>query len=79
MNTRPRTPSWRKPVGIIGIMGIIALWAFLVVSTSRYIGQLHILMQGVIYLIAGVIWIAPLRPLLIWMETGSFTAPPEIQ
>jgi hypothetical protein len=48
----------------------------LIVSASEFIGQLHILLQSVIYLIAGVIWIAPMRPLMIWMETGSFRAPP---
>lgn len=75
MNPLRQTPSWRKPVGMIAIIVIIAVWAFLVVSASAYIGQLHILAQGVIYLVAGIIWIAPLRPLLIWMETGSFKAP----
>jgi hypothetical protein len=78
MSTLQNTPSWRKPVGMIAILAIIAIWAFLVVSAAGYIGQLPILAQAVIYLFAGVIWIAPLRPLLIWMETGSFRAPPEV-
>jgi hypothetical protein len=73
-----RPPSWRKPVGMIAILAIIGLWTFIVVSASAYIGQMHILLQAVIYLIAGVIWIAPLRPLLIWMETGSFKAPSRV-
>lgn len=72
-------PSWRKPAGMVAILAIIAAWTFIVVSASAYIGQLHILLQAVIYLIAGVIWIAPLRPLLIWMETGSFKAPSEVK
>ncbi|WP_373475661.1 DUF2842 domain-containing protein [Sphingorhabdus sp.] len=75
--TKPLTPpSWRKPAGMLTILGIILLWAILIVSASEYIGQMHILAQGVIYLVAGIIWIAPLRPLLIWIETGSFKAPP---
>jgi Protein of unknown function (DUF2842) len=78
MNQPYRPPSWRKPVGVIAILAIIALWTFLVVSASAYIGQLHILLQAAIYLIAGTIWIAPLRPLLIWMETGSFKAPSQV-
>jgi hypothetical protein len=76
---QPHTPpSWRKPVGMIAIMAIIAIWALIVVSATAYIQQLHILAQAIIYLVAGIIWIAPLRPLLIWMETGSFKAPPEV-
>jgi hypothetical protein len=32
------------------------------------------LLQGLFYLAAGIIWIAPLKPLLRWMETGRFRA-----
>lgn len=78
MNQPYRPPSWRKPVGMIAILALIVFWTFLVVSASTYIGELHILLQAVIYLIAGVVWIAPLRPLLIWMETGSFKAPSQV-
>jgi Protein of unknown function (DUF2842) len=63
---------------MMAILAIIAIWTFIVASASAYIGNLHILVQAIIYLIAGIVWIAPLRPLLIWMETGSFRAPTEI-
>jgi hypothetical protein len=71
-----KQPTWRKPAGMLAILLIILVWAVLIVSASEFIGQLHILLQSVIYLVAGIIWIAPMRPLLIWMETGSFRAPP---
>jgi hypothetical protein len=61
---------------MLAILLIILVWSVLIVSASEFIGQLHILLQSVIYLIAGVIWIAPMRPLMMWMETGSFRAPP---
>ena len=77
MNSKGPSPSWRKPAGMLAIMALITVWAFLIVSLSGYIGQIHILAQGLVYLIAGIVWIAPLRPLMIWMETGSFRAPPE--
>ncbi len=77
MNGKGSSPSWRKPVGMLAIMVLITVWVFLIVSLSGYIGQIHILAQAVVYLIAGIVWIAPLRPLMIWMETGSFRAPPE--
>jgi Protein of unknown function (DUF2842) len=76
MNHPQKRPSWRKPAGILAILAIIALWTFIVASASPYIGQTHVLVQALVYLIAGIVWIAPLRPLLIWMETGSFKAPP---
>jgi Protein of unknown function (DUF2842) len=78
MNIKQPRPTWRKPVGMLAILTIILVWVFIIVSLSAYIGALHILLQAVIYLIAGIIWILPLRPLMIWMETGSFKAPPEV-
>ena len=65
-------PTFRKPLGILMILVLIAVWAILVTSLSGWVGQWPILAQGVFYLIAGVAWILPLRPLLIWMETGKF-------
>ena len=75
MTTPLKQPTWRKPAGILLILFIILVWSIIVVSASDYIGALPVLVQSVIYLIAGVIWIAPMRPLMIWMETGSFRAP----
>ena len=78
MSQQGQRPSWRKPVGMLAILALISVWVFAIVSLSGYIGQIHILAQAFVYLIAGIVWIAPLRPLLIWMETGSFKAPPEV-
>lgn len=67
-------PSWRKPTGMLLILAIIAIWAVLVTSASGWIGGLPGWMQAIIYIVSGIIWIAPLRPLLIWMETGRWRA-----
>lgn len=73
--TSPRyTPSWRKPAGILAIIALIAVWAYVVASASPLIRTWPILVQALIYLIAGIVWILPLKPLLIWMETGKFRA-----
>ena len=68
----PHQPSWRKPAGIFAILALIAGWAAIIVSLSATVGQWPILAQALFYLIAGVIWILPLKPLLRWMETGHF-------
>lgn len=65
-------PSWRKPFGILGILAIIAVWAAFVVSLSAIVGTWPVLAQTLFYLVAGVAWIFPVRPLLGWMETGRF-------
>lgn len=65
-------PSWRKPAGIFGILALISAWAAIIVSLSGEVGQWPILVQAIFYLIAGIAWILPLKPLLRWMETGRF-------
>ena len=67
-------PSWRKGAGIAGILLLIALLAALVASLSGVVGRWPVLAQALFYLVIGVIWIAPLKPLLRWMETGRFRA-----
>ena len=67
-------PSWRKPVGILAILTIIVIWAALVASLAVFVENWPVLLQGAFYLAAGIIWIAPLKPLLRWMETGRFRA-----
>ena len=63
-------PSGRKPVGMFAIMAIIASWAIIVASASPWIATLPGLVQGVLYCIAGIVWIVPLGPVLRWMEGG---------
>ena len=65
-------PSWRKPAGIFGIIGLIAVWSTLVVSLSGTVGRWPVLVQAIFYMVAGIAWILPLKPLLRWMETGHF-------
>jgi hypothetical protein len=71
--TLPR-PSWRKPAGIFAILAIIVVWAALVASLAAFIENWPALAQALYYLVAGIVWILPLKPLLRWMETGRFRA-----
>ncbi|MBD3731575.1 MAG: DUF2842 domain-containing protein [Sphingopyxis sp.] len=65
-------PSWRKPTGIFLILLLILVWAVIVATASSWIGNQHMLVQLLIYVVAGIVWIAPLKPLLAWMETGRW-------
>ena len=69
-------PSWRKPAGIGLILLLITVWAIIVASLSGPIGRLPSVIQAIVYLIAGIVWILPLKPLLLWMETGRWRVPP---
>ena len=65
---RPMTPSWRKPVGILLILALIVVWAVMITSLSGIVGGWHWALQAVFYVVTGIVWITPLRPLLVWME-----------
>jgi predicted membrane channel-forming protein YqfA (hemolysin III family) len=68
-------PTWRKPAGIFFILLLIAVWAVLVSTLSDFISHWPTLAQLPFYVATGMIWILPLKPLLQWMETGSFKRP----
>ncbi len=63
-------PSPRKPFGVLLIVAGITLYALLVTALSDPIGTLPALAQAPLYLLLGVAWILPLKPLLRWMEAG---------
>lgn len=68
----PPNPSWRKPFGMFVILGLIAAWAFAIGSFSESLARLHPVAQIGFYIVTGIIWITPLKPLLRWMETGRW-------
>ena len=66
------TPSWRKPAGIFAILALIALWCVLVASLANVVVRWPWPVQLGFYVVTGIVWIAPLKPLLRWMETGEW-------
>jgi hypothetical protein len=65
-------PTWRKPVGMLGILAFILVWLVAIASLSRWIGAMPGIVQLLVYGVAGVMWIMPLKPALRWMETGRW-------
>ncbi|MFN3456550.1 MAG: DUF2842 domain-containing protein [Novosphingobium sp.] len=65
-------PTWRKPVGILALVAALTIYAFGVAAMSDMIGQWHVLLQTLAYIVLGTIWLLPLRRFLIWMETGRW-------
>jgi len=68
-------PSLRKLAGIALILLLIVFWAAFVASLAPFVGRWPILLQAPYYLFMGVVWVIPLRPLVRWIETGSFRVP----
>jgi len=67
-------PSPRKLAGIALILLLIVAWATFVASMARVVGGWPILVQAPFYLFMGIIWIIPLKPLIRWIQSGSFKA-----
>ena len=65
-------PSWRKPVGMILILLLILLWSGVAVTLIDHLSGLGFWLQLPVYVILGIAWIFPMRPMLRWMNTGSF-------
>jgi hypothetical protein len=58
------------------ILGVLVAWAIFVASFAPFVGKWPVLVQAPYYLIVGVAWIFPLKPLIRWIQTGSFRTRP---
>ena len=65
-------PTWRIPIGLLGLLLALIVYGIVV---ARYvpglIGDWPTLVQTVVYLFLGLVWLLPLGRFLKWMETGS--------
>ena len=68
-------PSWRKPAGVIGLLLYLTIYAEVVASFGGALAQLPQPLMVLAYLLLGVAWVLPLRPLFLWMNTGHWTQP----
>jgi hypothetical protein len=69
------TPSARPLIGIALILLVIVVWAALVASLAPFVGSWPVIVQAAFYLIMGIAWIIPLKPLVRWVQTGRFRTP----
>lgn len=66
-------PTLRIPLGILGlIVGLIAYALVIARYVPELIGGWHALLQTLVYVVLGIVWILPLRRFLTWMETGKW-------
>jgi hypothetical protein len=71
------TPTWRIPVGIFALfIGLMAYGIVIARYAPEIIGGWSGGAQTVVYVVLGLVWLLPLRRILIWMETGSWSPPP---
>jgi hypothetical protein len=60
----------RKFVGAIVIILYVIVYALvaMALAQARLVQDAHGLVQGLVYVLLGTIWILPLMPLISWME-----------
>ena len=68
------TPRIRKLVGGVGMITFVLVYALLAMSLadSRPVNEAPELARTAIYVVLGLAWIAPMMPLIVWMESGRF-------
>lgn len=66
-------PTWRIPIGIIALLIGLGLYGLLIAHfVAPLVGDWHALLQLPVYILLGVVWIAPLKRFLMWMELGRW-------
>lgn len=71
-----QTPRPRPTAAVFMILAAIIVWAALIAAASDVIGRWPAWAQLPFYVVAGIIWIVPLKPILRWGETGRWRAGP---
>ena len=66
------TPHIRRPLGIIALIIGIFAYALFAVWLFEPVGRLHPLLQLPVWALLGVAWVFPLKPVIIWIETGKW-------
>ncbi|MBZ6378753.1 hypothetical protein B5C34_11265 [Pacificimonas flava] len=69
----PPEPKLRKPLGVILMIALIALYVLIVTALSDPISTLPIMVQTPIWIALGIAWIFPLKPLVRWIEVGRWS------
>jgi FtsH-binding integral membrane protein len=65
-------PAKRSVIGMFLVLGLIAVWAVIVASFSGAIGALPFALQMLVYVLAGLAWIFPAKPIMRWIVTGKW-------
>jgi hypothetical protein len=66
------SPGARKGLGMLLLLGWMIVWIVLAASAWGLFAGAHWTLQALYFLVAGIVWVLPLKPLLRWMETGRW-------
>lgn len=67
MEPQNNKPSPRSFIGMVILLTGLSLYAFLAAGIGNLMSDWHLAIQMIYYLVAGLIWIIPVKKLLAWM------------
>lgn len=62
--------SARKPIAIFALFVILGAWIWLAATVGSMMTDWPRWIQLVFYIVAGLAWILPLRPIFKWMNSA---------
>ncbi len=60
----------RKPIAMLITVLFLAVWATIAATIGSAITEWPQLVQFVFYVVAGIGWVFPLKPLMAWMNSA---------
>ena len=63
----PRHPRHKKLIVVLAFMPVILAYIIVVMAVSDHVPK-HWLVQLVFYIVAGMAWAFPLKPVMAWMN-----------
>ncbi len=59
----------RKFIGMFGLLGLLVIYSLAAMRFAvAYVLDLHALLQGVFFVVAGLLWLPPAMLLIRWMQ-----------
>jgi hypothetical protein len=57
---------------VIGLLVFLFFYAIVAVRVAAPVAALHPLVQLPVWFALGIAWVIPVRPILVWIETGRW-------
>lgn len=64
-------PSTRRILASVGVLVFLAVWIIAAATIGTYLATAPKWLSLLFFIIAGIGWVFPLRPLFKWMNSGS--------
>ena len=67
------SPHIRKLIGGAGMVAFVLVYALVAMALvdSRPVQEANEILRTLIYVALGLVWVLPMMPLVVWMETGK--------